>query len=44
MLLANGDVLVTGGSIPRAEALVDVCEPNAVGWTALYSLGTPATD
>ncbi|MHB8960630.1 MAG: Kelch repeat-containing protein [Candidatus Limnocylindrales bacterium] len=44
LLLANGDVLVTGGSIPRTEVLVDVCEPNAVGWTALFTLGTPATD
>lgn len=44
VLLASGDVLVTGGSIPRTEALIDVCEPDAVGWTALFTLGTTATD
>lgn len=44
VLLANGDVLVTGGSIPRPEAVIDVCEPNAVGWTALFTLGSRAAD
>lgn len=40
VLLANGTVLVAGGSIPRTEAVVDVCEPNAIGWAALF---TPRT-
>ena len=39
VLLADGSVLVTGGSIPYPEAVVDVCEDNAVGWTARFLLG-----
>ena len=39
VLLAGGDVLVTGGSVPATELLVDVCEPNAVGWTARFIPG-----
>jgi hypothetical protein len=39
ILLADGGVLVTGGSVPATELLVDVCEPNAVGWTARFIPG-----
>ena len=44
VLPANGGVLVAGGSIPSQEAVIDVCEPNAGGWTAMSTLGTPAAD
>jgi N-acetylneuraminic acid mutarotase len=42
VLLADGSVLVTGGSIPYPEAVADVCEEDAVGWTARFTLA-PAT-
>ncbi len=42
LTLADGTVLVTGGSIPFEGEVADACEPPAVGWTALYRPGSTA--
>jgi hypothetical protein len=38
VLLADGSVIVTGGWLGCRDAAVDVCEKNAVGWTARFRL------
>lgn len=42
LLLADGSVLVTGGSIPFENEIADACEPTAVGWTARFVPGAAA--
>jgi hypothetical protein len=44
LTLADGGVLVTGGSIPFEGDIVDACDPNAVGWTAVFTLGPSQGD
>lgn len=36
LTLADGTVLVMGGSVPFEGDVMDACEPIAVGWTALF--------
>ena len=38
LLLVDGSVLVTGGSIPLPVAETDGCGPILVGWTARFVL------